>query len=71
MVRQPAQDKGASTVLTEGARKRRTARRIMLALIVGCVLTGTIPAAIELSRQGLNSWTSTAPFLEHRAEDLP
>jgi hypothetical protein len=58
-------------VLTEGARKRRAARWAMLALVVCCVLTGTIPAAVELSRQGLNSWTSTAPFLEHRTDDSP
>jgi hypothetical protein len=58
-------------VLTEGARKRRTARRVMLALVVCCVLTGTIPAAVELSRQGLDSWTSTEPFLEHRDNDSP
>lgn len=58
-------------MLTEGARKRRTARRVMLALVVCCVLTGTIPAAVELSRQGLDSWTSTEPFLEHRDDDSP
>jgi hypothetical protein len=43
----------------------------MLALVVCCVLTGTIPAAVELSRQGLDSWTSTEPFLEHRDNDSP
>jgi len=58
-------------VLTEGARKRRAARRAVLALLMCCALTGTIPAAIELSRQGLDAWTSIEPFLDHRAEDPP
>jgi hypothetical protein len=58
-------------VLTEGARKRLFARRAVLALLVCCVLAGTIPAAIELSRQGLDSWTSTDPFLDHRDEESP
>lgn len=58
-------------MLTEGARRRRAARRAVLALLACCVLTGTIPAAVELSRQGLDSWTSTEPFLEHRDEDSP
>jgi hypothetical protein len=56
-------------VLTEGARKRRNARRAILALVTSCVLAGTIPAAIELSRQGLDSWTSIEPFLDHRDEE--
>ena len=58
-------------MLTEGARKRRVARLAVLALLVCCVLTGTITAAIELSRQGLDSWTSIEPFLDHRDEDSP
>lgn len=53
-------------MLIEGARRRRTARRAVLALLVCCVLAGTIPAAVELSRQGLDSWTSIEPFLDHR-----
>jgi len=71
MVRRSAQDKEAVTVLTEGARRRRVARRAVLALLVCCVLAGTIPAAIELSRQGLDSWTNIEPFLEHRDDDSP
>lgn len=71
MVRRPAQGKGANAVLTDGARKRRVARRAMLTLVVCCVLAGTIPAAVELSRQGLKSWTSIEPFLEHRDDDSP
>ncbi|MBE8519488.1 hypothetical protein ILP97_18595 [Amycolatopsis sp. H6(2020)] len=58
-------------MLTEGTAKRRVARRAVLVLLVACVLAGTIPAAIELSRQGLGSWTSVEPFLEHRDEDSP
>jgi len=58
-------------VLTEGARKRLLARWAVLALLVCCVLAGTVPAAIELSRQGLGSWTSTEPFLDHRDEESP
>jgi hypothetical protein len=54
-------------VLTDGARRRRLARRAVLALVACCVLAGTVPAAIELSRQGLDSWTSVEPFLEHRS----
>jgi hypothetical protein len=51
-------------MLTDGARRRRVARRLMTALLVICVLAGAIPAAIELSRQGFASWTSVEPFLE-------
>jgi hypothetical protein len=58
-------------MLTESARRRRAARRAVLALLTSCVLTGTIPAAIELSEQGLDSWTSIEPFLDHRDEDSP
>lgn len=43
----------------------------MLALVVCCVLTGTVPAVVELSRQGLDSWTSVEPFVEHRDDDSP
>lgn len=58
-------------MLTDGARRRRTARRVMLALVVCCVLTGTILAVVGLSRQGLDSWTSVEPFVEHRDDDSP
>jgi hypothetical protein len=56
-------------VLTDSARRRRVARQAVLALLACCVLAGTIPAAVELSRQGLDSWTSIEPFLDHRDED--
>jgi len=51
-------------MLNEGARRRRVARRAVLTLLASCVLAGTIPAAVELSRQGLDSWTSVEPFLD-------
>ena len=56
-------------MVTDGARRRRVARRLMAAVVVLCVLAGTVPAAIELSRQGLESWTSIEPFLDDLSDD--
>lgn len=56
-------------MLTEGARRRRIARRATAVLIACCVLAGTIPAAVELARQGIDSWMSVEPFLDHRDQD--
>ncbi|MBP2328408.1 hypothetical protein JOF56_008793 [Kibdelosporangium banguiense] len=58
-------------MLTDSARRRCVARLAVLALLACCVLAGTIPAAVELSRQGLDSWTSIEPFLDHRDADRP
>lgn len=56
-------------MLTDGARRRRIARGVTMVVLVGCVLAGTVPAAIELSRQGFASWTSVEPFLEELSDD--
>lgn len=53
----------------DGAHRRRTARRIVTTVLICCVLMGTIPAAIELSRQGFGAWTSVERFLEHRSDN--
>ncbi len=50
-----------------GARRRRAARRAVLALLAVCILAGTVPAVIELLRQGWASWASIEPFREHRS----
>ena len=56
-------------MVSDGARRRRVAGRLMAGVVVLCVLAGTVPAAIELSRQGLESWTSVEPFLDDRSDD--
>ncbi len=56
-------------MLTDGARRRRTARTLMTAVVALCVLAGTVPAAVELSRQGFESWTSIEPFRDNLSDN--
>ena len=56
-------------MLTDSAHRRHLARRTVLALLACCVFAGVIPAAVELSRQGLDTWTSVEPFLDRPDDD--
>jgi hypothetical protein len=41
----------------------------MTAVVALCVLAGTVPAAVELSRQGFESWTSIEPFRDNLSDN--